>query len=250
MADSSGGSSSTPPGNSDRGGANSSLDDQLSPSKRRAGSGKNELDGRPTDSGKPLQGWQLREQLKQQHISTHPQRTFRSGTKATGGSGGVLRNGSSSGGLGTTLHSLSRANHTLDPSLPPAFRAAFSKPYRKQKDDADDFMSLDSVHSGKNSIVTGTPTTANNDSDGSIGSESFDGHDSFASLGEDSDDDEAYRESKNQLRKQEIEGQDKTSHRNGIPGMAGGAGSKRGSDYRFKKVAKGVHGTPLGFIPE
>lgn len=244
MADYSGGSSSSSSGNGARG-ANSSLNDQISPTRRR--SGKNELDARSDGGGKALPAWKLREQMKQ-NVSSHPSRTIRPVTTRGGDGRGLGNDTSLGGGLGSTSHSLSRSRNTIDPSLPPAFRAAFSRQQqRKHKDDIDDFMSLDSVHSGKNSIVTGTPTTANNDSDGSIGSESFDGHDSFASLGENSDDDEAYRESKNQLRRQEIEGQDKTSHRNGL---AGGGGTKRGSDYRFKKVAKGVHGTPLGFIPE
>lgn len=237
----------------------SSLDDQLSsPSINRSPirSGKNsDLDGMPSrldENGRPLPAWKLREQMKSQNnVSNHPSRSIRpvSGTAGRG----IARIG------GTSAHSLSsgsyrKARGDLDPSLPPAFRAAFSKQhYRKQPrggaaaagEDGDDFMSLDSVHSCKNSVVTGTPTTANNDSDGSIGSDSFDGHDSFASLGEDSDDDEAYRESKNQLARQEIEGQ-ATQTRGGV----GGSSGKRGGDFRFKKVAMGVHGTPLDFIAE
>lgn len=102
-------------------------------------------------------------------------------------------------------------------------------------------MSLDSVHSGKNSLVARTPTTVNADSDSfeSDDDDSFGGHDSFASLGEDSEDDEAYRESKNQLARQELEGQ-----------RAKVATKRGGMDSRFKKVAKGVHGTPLDFIAE
>jgi hypothetical protein len=128
----------------------------------------------------------------------------------------------------------------IDPTVPPAFRAAFQRQQKRKEKDVDDFMSLDSVHSGKNSLVTRTPTTANYDSD-SIGSDedSFNGHDSFASLGEDSDDDEAYRESRNQLARQEIEGQ-----------KAKASSKRGGNDSRFKKISKGVHGTPLDFIAE
>ncbi|KAL3925472.1 MAG: hypothetical protein SGILL_000389 [Bacillariaceae sp.] len=130
----------------------------------------------------------------------------------------------------------------VDPALPPAFRAAFAKQQeRKRQKEIDDFMSLDSVHSGKNSIVTRTPSTANNDDSDSFDSDddSFGGHDSFASLGEESDDDEAYRESRNQLARQELESQ-----------RAKAAQKRGGTDSRFRKASKGVHGTPLDFIAE
>jgi hypothetical protein len=141
-----------------------------------------------------------------------------------------------------------RKTADIDPSLPPAFRAAFARQQqRKRIMNNDDFMSLDSVHSGKSrgsSYVAGTPTTAqmNDDDDdddrsSSLGSESLDGHDSFASLGEDSDDDEAYRESKNMLARQEIEQQQRTT-------------MTTSSARRKHASVKGVHGTPLDFIAE
>jgi hypothetical protein len=83
-----------------------------------------------------------------------------------------------------------------------------------------------------------TENTANaSDSD----DDSFDGHDSFASLGEDDDDDEAYREGRNQIARQTIEC-------SRTPGTGPKTLSKN-NDFRFKK-AGGVHSTPLDFIAE
>ena len=211
---------------------NASLTDQLKSATASRRSGKNnDLDGMPSrrdSSGAKMPAWKLREQMKSQNhsssVSSHPARTIKP--------------------VSRTPRSLPGRNlDTVDPALPPAFRAAFSKQQeRKRQKDIDDFMSLDSVHSAKNSIVTRTPTTANADSDSySSGDDddSFGGHDSFASLGEDSDDDEAYRESRNQIARQELGGQ-----------RAKAAQKRGGSDSRFKKVSKGVHGTPLDFIAE
>jgi hypothetical protein len=210
---------------------NASLNDQLKSATSARRSGKNnDLDGMPTrrdESGAKLPAWKLREQMKAQNnsssISSHPSRSVRP--------------------VSMTPRSLPGFRGGLDdPGLPPAFRAAFSTQQRQRKHnkDADDFMSLESVHSGKNSLVARTPTTANLDSDSfDSDNDSFDGHDSFASLGEESEDDEAYRESKNQLARQELEGQ-----------KARAASKRGGMDSRFKKIAKGVHGTPLDFIAE
>lgn len=82
-----------------------------------------------------------------------------------------------------------------------------------------------------------TENTANaSDSD----DDSFDGHDSFASLGEDDDDDEAYREGRNQIARQTVEC-------SRTPGVGSKTSSK--NDFRFKKPG-GVHSTPLDFIAE
>lgn len=208
---------------------NNSLSDQLKTATAARKTGKNnDLDGMPTRrdaNGSKLPAWKLREQMKSNHstaMSSHPARTVKPVSR-------------------TPTFKSNLDEKEIDPNLPPAFRAAFTKQQQRKKEkDIDDFMSLDSVHSGKNSLVTRTPTTANNDSD-SFGSDddSFGGHDSFASLGEDSDDDEAYRESRNQIARQELEGQ-----------RAKAASKRGGSDSRFKKVSKGVHGTPLDFIAE
>jgi hypothetical protein len=210
---------------------NDSLNDQLKSVASARKSGKNsDLDGMPSrrdENGSKLPAWKLREQMKSQNhssgVSSHPSRSVRPVSR-------------------TPRSLLGSRGGIDDPGLPPAFRAAFSKQQqRKQTKDVDDFMSLDSVHSGKNSLVARTPTTANVDSDSfdSDDDDSFGGHDSFASLGEDSEDDEAYRESKNQLARQELEGQ-----------QAKAVSKRGGMDSRFKKIAKGVHGTPLDFIAE
>jgi hypothetical protein len=256
MAESSTSSSSRP-----RPGANTSLNDQLdgesvgggtstrSPIRNR--NKNNDLDSmssRRDSSGKSIPAWKLREQMKQsdtRQTSTHNTRSIKPVSRTPGSLGAnrtfAVNRSSGHGGLGATQHGGGGGGH-IDPSLPPAFRAAFKRQQqRKREINNDDFMSLDSVHSGKSgSYVTGTPTTARNDDDesSSLGSESLDGHDSFASLGEDSDDDEAYRESKNMLARQEIEQQRKASS------------GKSGGTSRIKRAAKGVHGTPLDFIAE
>ena len=135
-----------------------------------------------------------------------------------------------------------KINHSLDggidPSLPPAFRAAARA---KRRQDIDDFNSMDSVHSSKSQMSTkvSTPTTNGSDSDSDS---TFDGHDSFASLGEDSDDDEAYREGRNQMARQTVE----SNRSSKSPRKKGVLGS---SDFR-KKGGMGIQGTPLDFIAE
>ena len=167
---------------------------------------KNDLDERqtPTDlDGQPrLPAWKLREQMKNQHVpdnkpSITPRGSLR--TKAPG----------------------------IDPNLPPAFREAFT---RQRKKEIDDFMSLDSVHSSKTQMSILTENVTDN-SDSGDDSSSFDG-DSFASLGEDSDDDEALRESRNQIARQRVENS---------PSRA----KQRSKSYEFR-----LKGTPLDFIAE
>jgi hypothetical protein len=92
---------------------------------------------------------------------------------------------------------------------------------------------MDSVHSSK-SLLTATQTYNGSDSD--MDSDSFDGHDSFASLGEGDDDDEAYRESRNQIARQTVE--TNATSTNVLK-----------SDFRLKKAALGT-GTTLDFIAE
>jgi len=127
----------------------------------------------------------------------------------------------------------------IDPSLPPAFRDAFARQRRKE---VDDFMSLDSVHSSKtqrSTLVTATPSSNNSDSSLDESESTFDGHDSFASLGEDDEDDEAYREGRNQMARQTVECNRSTSPRNAL----------KSNDFRFKKGGGGL-GAPLDFIAE
>jgi hypothetical protein len=188
-------------------------------SPRKDGKKADDLDARQTpkrtlgSDGKPLPAWKLREQMKSEDRSIHPSRA--------------------------PLPKASRHHDGgVDPSLPPAFRAAFA---RQRKKEVDDFMSLDSVHSTKShlsTLMTTTPTSHDSDSGLDDSESTFDGHDSFASLGEDDEDDEAYREGRNQIARQTVECTGLTS-RNVL----------KSNDFRLKKGG-GVHGTPLDFIAE
>lgn len=164
---------------------------------------KDDLDERqtPTIDGKPkVPAWQLREMMKAQSRPTYKPKT-----------------------VSRTPH---RNEGGVDPSLPPAFRAAV---VRQRKKEIDDFMSLESVHSSKTqpSMLTANDSTSDLDSD------SFSGQDSFASLGEEEDDDEAYREGRNQMARQTIECSE--------------SNTKKNYDFRLRK---GVLGMPLDFIAE
>ena len=167
--------------------------------------GTNDLDARQTPT-KKLAGWELREQLKSR---TRP---LPSGPRKP----------------------KSSLDGVVDPNLPPAFRAAFTRQRRKG---IDDFNSLASVHTASSAVMTENTANAS-DSDDS----SFDGHDSFASLGDEDDDDEAYREGRNQIARQTVECSRTVA-----------SGSKKSllknTEFRFKKSG-GVHGTPLDFIAE
>jgi len=111
----------------------------------------------------------------------------------------------------------------VDPNLPPAFRAAFGA-HRKKK--IDDFESLASVHTTSSATRMTENDSDSDDSD-------FEGHDSFASLGEENDD-EAYREGRNQMARLTIE----TTRRSPTKSIRG-----------LRKPG-GVLGTPLDFIAE
>lgn len=79
-----------------------------------------------------------------------------------------------------------------------------------------------------------------NSDNGSYSDDSFEGHDSFASLGGDEDeDDEAYREGRNQMARQQVE---ESRAKNAQRGML------KGNDFRFKK--SGLQGTTLDLIAE
>jgi len=138
---------------------------------------------------------------------------------------------------------VSRVPGAPDPSLPPAFRAAFGKQQQRKKS-GDDFLSLSSVHSRSQNGCSvansfGSDSFGSLDIDDDDDDDSFDGEDSFASLDSDADeDDDAYRESRNQMARLEIEKQKQSQD------------TKRGGKSRFKKKTIGVHGTPLDFIAE
>lgn len=170
-----------------------------SPESPRGGRKKDDLDERQKPN---LSAWQLRERMKYQNAPTYKPKA-------------VSRTPLRSGG-------------PIDPALPPAFRAAA---VRQRKKEVDDFMSLDSVHSSK---TQKSVLTTHDDSDSSdFGSDSFGDEDSFASLGEDGEDDEAYREGRNQMARQTIECSQSTRPR---------------TNLRLKKG--GINGTPLDFIAE
>jgi hypothetical protein len=182
----------------------------------RVAGGDDDLDGK----SKPIPAWQLRERMKSQMPSSHPVRNIPPNP--------IMR----------TPRDFK--NNNMDPSLPPAFRAAFAA---NKKKEVDDFMSMDSVHSSKShmSILTATPTSPDSFLDDS--SSTFDGHDSFASLGSDDDeDDDAYREGRNQIARQQMESSRPKSN-----------SLLKNKDFRSKIKRgglNGVGGAPLDFIAE
>jgi hypothetical protein len=153
-----------------------------------------DLDARQTPT---VPAWKLREQMKAQ--------------------GPVVR--SARKPLPTTKPDLDGGE---DPNLPPAFRAAFRA---QRKKGVDAFESLASVHT-----TSSATRMTENDSDSD---DSFDGQDSFASLGEE-DDDEAYREGRNQMARLTIE----TTRRSPT------------KTIRSLRKPGGVLGKPLDFIAE
>jgi len=118
-----------------------------------------------------------------------------------------------------------RQNDSLDPALPPAFRAAAAKQRKKEQ---DDFMSLDSVHSSKTQRSMLTHDDSHSDLEDS---DSLSDEDSFASLGENEQDDEAYREGRNQIARQTLE-----------------CSQARPRTTKFKK--SGINSRPLDLIAE
>ena len=151
--------------------------------------------------GKPLQGWELREKMKHQDRIPIP------------GARRPLRRESS-----------------IDPLLPPAFREF--QVAKQPKKEVDDYYSLDSVHTARTQLST-LSSRSLSDSDTDDSDASFD---SFAALEGDEEDDEAYREGRNQIATQTV-GRSWSSPRSIL----------RKNDSRFKK---GVHGTTLGLIAE
>lgn len=202
-----------------------------------------ELNGTNSSSGS-LPAWKLLQQAKARRGHNFDD----SGSDASMSSGGSTRSTVSFYSRSTvsshpsrSFRPVSRVPGAPDPALPPAFRAAFKKQQQRKKN-TDDFLSLDSVHS--RSRTDACSTLANtigsdstlSDDDDDDDDRSFDDEDSFASLGSDADeDDEAHRESRNQMARLRIEDQ---------------SSSKRVGKSRFKKKTIGAHGTPLDFIAE
>lgn len=227
--------------------ANDDLNTSLDTKNRSRGGGddldsrqarNNDLDGKPS---RPVPAWKLREQMKHgggpSSMPSNHVRTFRKPKPQS-----KLEDEDS---LDSKQKPTSRSyggNRKADlddPSLPPAFRAAF---LAQRKKSADDFMNLTSVHTSKtNSSIPQSPadTAGLDDSDSDS---SFDGHDSFASLGSDDDeDDEAYREGRNQIARQEIESQQSSSR---------SRNSLKSKDFRKRGGMNGIGGAPLDFIAE
>jgi len=198
-----------------------------------------ELNG-TNSSSRSEPAWKLREKEKAQRVGL---RNFDDSTsvvsmnsmRSTNSHTSFYSRSSVSSHPSRSVRAVSRVPGAPDPSLPPAFRAAFGKQQQRKKS-TDDFLSLSSIHS--RSRTDACSTLANTlGSDSSISDDgSFDDEDSFASLDSDADkDDEAYRESRNQMARLSIEKQD----------------TKRvGKTSRFKKKTTGVHGTTLDFIAE
>ena len=210
--------------------------DRSNSSRQRA---NDELNGTNSSSGS-MPAWKLREQEKSRRAGVHNFDDNRSvvsmnSIRSTNSYTSFHSRSSVSSHPSRSVRAVSRVPGAPDPSLPPAFRAAFTKQQERKKN-TDDFLSLSSIHS--RSRTDACSTLANTiGSDSSLSDDgSFGDADSFASLDSDADeDDEAYRESRNQMRRLNIEQQD----------------TKRGGKTsRFKKKTKGVHGTTLDLIAE
>jgi len=195
-----------------------------------------ELNGTNSSSGS-LPAWKLREQAKARrghNFDDNSSVASMRSTRSTGSYSSFYSRSSVSSHPSRSIRPVSRVPGAPDPALPPAFRASFKNQQQRNKN-SDDFLSMDSVHS--RSRTDACSTLGNSvGSDSSLSDDgSFDDEDSFASLGSDADeDDEAHRESRNQLARLMIENQN----------------SKRVGKKRFKKKTTGVHGTPLDFIAE
>jgi len=195
--------------------------------------GDNELD-RKRDGSSAIPAWKLRERYKTEggsNLDDNSSVVSSDSTRSTYSRSSVPSQGS------RKIRPVSRVPE--DPSLPPAFRAAARQQRRKNP---DDFFSLSSVHSRSRTDACSTANSFGSDSFEFLDSDdndSFDGENSFASLDSDADeDDDAYRESRNQMARLKIEKQKQSQD------------AKRVGVSRFKKKTTGVHGTPLDFIAE
>jgi len=226
----------------------SSNDDLGGP--RRPTKASDELGGKTNGSGGSgkIPAWKLREQYKSGNRNNDLD------DSSSVASGRSTESTYSRTSASTTPSSKARAVSMVpdDPNLPPAFRTMNKLNQRKR---VDEFNSLCSVHSrsvpGSRAGSRMEARSATHSYANSYGStESFeflesDSDDdslsggSFASLDSDADeDDEAYRESRNQMARLRIEKQKQPLD------------SKRVGKSRFKKKSTGVHGTTLDFIAE
>mmetsp|Transcript_6759 Transcript_6759/g.13936 ORF Transcript_6759/g.13936 Transcript_6759/m.13936 type:complete len:244 (+) Transcript_6759:127-858(+) len=143
-----------------------------------------------------------------------------------------------------TIRPVSRVPDGLDPSVPPAFRAAL-KLQQQQREKKNSHVLASSVASHSRTDACST-TGQSYDSDlSSLDSDDdkdFDDEDSFASVDSkaDEEDDDAYQMSRNQMAQFRIEN---------MPTLSPLLRDRRPKS-RFQKKTRGVHGTPLGLIAE
>lgn len=139
-----------------------------------------------------------------------------------------------------TIPTVSRVPDGLDPTLPPAFRAAFKREQlRREKTNANCLASSVASHSRQDARSTSGESFLSDLSslDSDDDDNDFDDEDSFASIDSNADEeDDAYMVSRNQMARMTIE----TSRRP----------RDRKKVSRFQKKTTGVHGTPLGLIAE
>jgi hypothetical protein len=198
-----------------------------------------------------IPAWKLREQQKPRRESdgTLSTRTMTTTARYHNGNGNRNRNSSSSSNMSlcsnSTLssnasshvsrHSLAfRRRGPLDPSLPPAFRAAALRDSSFSGLPHDDGLSTlgGSVTSNDKFLCEDDSAADDDDDDDSDLSDC----DSFASLDSDADDDdEAYSASRNQMARSLVENRPlrRSKHKS-----------------RFHSDSKGVHGIPLYIIAE
>jgi len=149
------------------------------------------------------------------------------------------RSSNASQHVSRSIRPVSRVPGGLDPTLPPAFRAAFKREQQlREKNNRNCLASSVASHSRTDACSTTGQTVGSDIS--SLDSEDdndFDDEDSFASIDSDADEeDDAYLVSRNQMARFTIETKQRPRDRKKVS--------------RFQKKTTGVHGTPLGLIAE
>ena len=140
-----------------------------------------------------------------------------------------------------TIRPVSRVPGGLDPSLPPAFRAAFKREQQhRERNNTSCLASSVASHSRTDACSTAANSFGSDLSslDSDDDDNDFDDEDSFASVDSNADqeEDDAYLVSRNQMARFTIETKQKPRNRKKVS--------------RFQKKTTGVHGTPLGLIAE
>jgi len=140
-----------------------------------------------------------------------------------------------------SIRPVSRVPDGLDPSLPPAFRAALKlQQQQREKKNVNCLASSVASHSRTDACSTSAQEYASDLSslDSDDENNDFDDEDSFADVDSNADeeDDDAYQLSRNQMARFRIENMPQPRDRR--------------PKSRFQKKTTGVHGTPLGLIAE